>query len=58
MTRIATLALAAALIIPLAAAGSPVAAQGSATLRRAGQAYGNLSYSEAIILARQASRER
>ncbi|HEV8455182.1 MAG TPA: hypothetical protein VGQ24_09840 [Gemmatimonadales bacterium] len=58
MSRIATLALAAAFGIPLAAAGSPVAAQGSATLRRAGQAYGNLSYSEAITLARQASRER
>jgi hypothetical protein len=58
MTRIATLALAAALSIPLVATGSPVAAQGSATLRRAGQAYGNLSYSEAITLARQASRER
>jgi hypothetical protein len=42
MTRIATLALAAALSIPLAAPGSPVAAQGSATLRRDGQAYGNL----------------
>jgi hypothetical protein len=58
MTRIATLALAAALSIPLAAGGSPLAAQGSATLRRASQAYGNLSYSEAITLARQASRER
>ena len=58
MIRIATLAIAVALSIPLGAAGSPVAAQGSATLRRAGQAYGNLAYSEAVTLARQASRER
>jgi hypothetical protein len=36
----------------------PLAAQTSSTLWRARQAYGNLSYAEAIGLARQASRER
>jgi hypothetical protein len=37
---------------------APLTAQGSATLRRASLAYGNLSYGEAITLAKQASRER
>jgi hypothetical protein len=37
---------------------TPVHAQTSTTLRRASQAYGNLSFAEAIGLARQASRER
>jgi hypothetical protein len=56
MRRLAWLALSA--IISLAGVQSPLAGQGSATLRRAGQAYSNLSYSEAITLARQAARER
>jgi hypothetical protein len=58
MSRFVSLALAAALSLPLGAVPSRLAAQGSATLRRAAQAYTNLSYSEAITLARQASRER
>ena len=58
MTRFAWLVLVAAAGMALAGAQSPVAAQGNATLRRASQAYGNLSYSEAITLARKASRER
>lgn len=37
---------------------APLAAQGSATLRRASQAYGNLSFGQAIALAKQASQER
>ena len=44
--------------VPLAAFRSPVLAQTSATLRRANQAYNSLAYSQAIVLARQASRER
>jgi hypothetical protein len=44
--------------LPLGAFLSPVLAQASATLRRANQAYNSLSYSQAILLARQASRER
>jgi tetratricopeptide (TPR) repeat protein len=58
MTRAISLAFAAALSLPLCASPSLSAQQSSATLRRASQAYGNLSYSEAINLARQASRER
>jgi hypothetical protein len=58
VNRFVWLAVLAAIGIPLAGMESPLAAQGSATLRRAGQAYSNLSYSEAITLARQASRER
>ncbi|MEP7228289.1 MAG: hypothetical protein ABI785_13055 [Gemmatimonadales bacterium] len=57
MTRRLMLTLA-ALAIALGAYGSPVAAQDNPTLRRAGQAYANLSYAQAITLARQASRER
>lgn len=58
MSRLVSLVMTAALSLPLGAAPTLLAAQGSATLRRAGQAYSNLSYSEAITLARQASRER
>jgi hypothetical protein len=58
VTRFVWLALVAVTSIALAGVQSPMAAQGSATLRRAGQAYSNLSYSDAITLARQASRER
>jgi hypothetical protein len=58
VNRLIWLAVAAAIGVPLAGMESPLAAQGSVTLRRAGQAYSNLSYSEAITLARQASRER
>jgi hypothetical protein len=56
--RLLWLALSAAIGIPLAGVQSSLAGQGSATLRRAGQAYSSLSYSEAITFARQASRER
>ena len=41
-----------------AVASSPLPAQANATLRRANQAYSSLAYSQAIVLARQASRER
>jgi hypothetical protein len=58
VNRFVWVAVAAAIGIPFAGMESPLAAQGSATLRRAGQAYNNLAYSEAITLARQASRER
>ena len=37
---------------------SPLTAQDNPTLRRASQAYNNLSFGEAITLARQASKER
>ena len=56
MTRRLMLTLA-ALAIPLSARSS-LAAQDNPTLRRASQAYGNLSYAQAITLAKQASRER
>jgi hypothetical protein len=55
MSRALALALIAALSLSLPA---PVDAQTSTTLRRASQAYGNLSYAEAIGWARKASRER
>lgn len=55
MTR--SLALAAVIALGLTL-GTPLRAQTSATLRRAADAYANLSYGEAIGLARQASRER
>ena len=58
MTRSFILALGAALAIPLTAYRSPLSAQDNPTLRRASQAYSNLSYAQAIVLARQASRER
>jgi hypothetical protein len=48
----------AALAIPFGGHASPLAAQDNPTLRRASEAYGNLSYAQAIALARQASRER
>lgn len=38
--------------------GSPLSAQNNPTLRRANEAYNNLSYAEAISLVRQASQER
>lgn len=44
--------------IAAAAPLSPASAQTNPTLRRAKEAYNNLSYSEAIALARQATRER
>jgi hypothetical protein len=50
--------LVAALGVLLGAAFSPAGAQTNPTLRRATEAYGNLSYSEAIVLAKQATRER
>jgi hypothetical protein len=58
MTRSLMLALAVALAIPLSAHRSALAAQDNPTLRRASQAYSDLSYIEAISLARQASKER
>lgn len=58
MTRILLLALGAALAIPITAFHSPLAAQDNPTLRRASQAYSDLSYVQAITLARQASRDR
>jgi hypothetical protein len=56
--RHALLVVAAVLSLPLSASRSPLAAQDNLTLRRASQAYNNLSFSQAITLARQASRER
>jgi hypothetical protein len=58
MNRRVLLLFAAAFGVPLTAYRSPLAAQDNATLRRANQAYYNLSYAQAITLARQASRER
>lgn len=58
MTRSFLLALGAAVAIPLTAYRSPLAAQENPTLRRATQAYSNLSFARAISLARQATRER
>jgi hypothetical protein len=58
MSRLVWLVRLGAIGISLAGVQSPLAGQTSATLRRAGQAYSNLSYSEAITLARQATRER
>lgn len=57
MMRRIVLALAATLGLNLGVL-TPLTAQTSSTLSRAGQAYRNLSYVEAIKLARQASRER
>jgi len=51
-------ALGAALAIQLTAFSSPVAAQDNQRLREASEAYSNLSYGEAITLARKASKER
>jgi hypothetical protein len=58
MSRLLSLLCAAALAIPLTAYRSPLSGQSNPTLRRANQAYNSLSYAQAIILARQASRER
>jgi hypothetical protein len=58
MSRTLTLVLLAALSMPIVAGSSPLSAQSSSTLRQAGQAYSNLSFAEAIKLARRASRER
>ena len=55
MTRSVLLVLGMALAIPFSA---ELAAQDNPTLRRASQAYSDLSYARAIALARQASRER
>ena len=58
MIRNLMLALAAAGAIPLTAYRSPLSAQDNPTLRRASQAYNNLSFAQAISLVRQATRER
>jgi tetratricopeptide (TPR) repeat protein len=58
MRRNALLLLAAAVSFPLTAYRSPLTAQDNPTLRRASQAYNNLSFAQAIILVRQASHER
>jgi hypothetical protein len=55
---IRALVLAALVSLVLTAYHSPLTAQENPTLRRATQAYSNLAFSEAIALARQASRER
>jgi hypothetical protein len=54
----AFLIVAVALSLPLTAYHSPLTAQVNPTLRRASQAYNNLSFAQAISLARRASRER
>jgi hypothetical protein len=46
------------LALPLGGSWSSLSAQDNPTLRRASQAYNNLSFAQAIILIRQASRER
>ncbi|HEV7365537.1 MAG TPA: tetratricopeptide repeat protein [Gemmatimonadales bacterium] len=46
------------LVLSLSGLRSPLVAQDNPTLRRAGQAYNNLSFAQAITLVRQASRER
>lgn len=56
MRRIIVVMWAAA--VGLLSSYSPLRAQDNPTLRRAGQAYNNLSFAQAITLARQASRER
>ncbi len=48
----------AVLSLSLGGLPSPLTAQDNPTLRRASQAYNNLSFAQAIILVRQASRER
>lgn len=58
MRRNVLLSVAAALSLPLTAYRSPLTAQDNPTLRRAGQAYNNLAFSQAITLVRQATRER
>jgi hypothetical protein len=58
MSRNVFLGIAIALSLALTAYHSPLTAQDNPTLRRASKAYNNLSYSQAITLARQASRER
>jgi tetratricopeptide (TPR) repeat protein len=53
------ISLAAAILgLSLSGLRSPLAAQDNPTLRRASQAYNNLSFAQAITLVRQASRER
>jgi hypothetical protein len=56
MPRLAFVLL--ALLSVSLSASSRLSAQSNSTLRRASQAYSNLSFAEAIGLARQASRER
>jgi hypothetical protein len=51
-------AMVTALALQLTAVSSQLVAQDSQTLRQAGEAYSNLSYSEAIALARKAFAER
>jgi hypothetical protein len=58
MRRNPLMIVVAALSLALTAYRSPLSAQDNPTLRRASQAYNNLSYSQAVTLARQASRER
>lgn len=58
MMRLLTAVWAAVLALPLTASHSLLTAQSNPTLRRAAEAYNNLSYAEAIALVRAASRER
>jgi hypothetical protein len=58
MMRLSIMLCAAAVGLPLTAYRSPLTAQENPTLRRASQAYNNLSFSQAIVLVRQAARER
>jgi hypothetical protein len=58
MRRKALLSFAVGLSLALTTYHSPLTAQDNATLRRASQAYNNLSFAQAISLVRQASRER
>jgi hypothetical protein len=58
MRRDALLSCLVALSLPLGAYRAPLAAQDNPTLRRASQAYNNLSFAQTISLVRQASRER
>lgn len=58
MMRATVLGLGLMLSLPLSAFRSPVLAQNNPTLRRATQAYNNLAFAQAIVLVRQASRER
>jgi hypothetical protein len=58
MMRLRLLRWAAVGALALSADGSVLSAQNNRTLRRAHEAYHNLSYAEAISLVRQASQER
>jgi hypothetical protein len=58
MMRLLTILGAATFALALTASHSRLAAQSNVTLRRASEAYSNLSYAEAITLARRAAQER